>query len=107
MKRTDGTDHYGVNVTLVTGEGLNAVGAPDVPQLGRGVARARHKRFLQHKCKGLQGIDCRSKKWDEVLEIVSLDFEPGLERVRETSRPLCARQMWSPGHITRVMIILC
>ena len=86
----------------MTGEGLNAVGAPDVPQLGRGVARARHKRFLQHKCKGLQGIDGRSRKW----EIVSLDFEPGLERVRETSRPLCVRQMWSPGHITIVKIIL-
>ena len=42
-----GTDHYGVNVTLVTGEGLDAVGAPDVPQLGRRVARARHKSFLQ------------------------------------------------------------
>ena len=66
MKRTDGTDHYGVNVTLVTGEGLNAVGAPDVPQLGRGVARARHKRFLQHKCKGLQGIGGRSRKWEVV-----------------------------------------
>ena len=44
---TDATHHYGVNVTLMTGEGLDAVGAPDVPQLGRGVAGARHKRFLR------------------------------------------------------------
>ena len=44
---TDATHHYGVNVTLMTGEGLDAVGAPDVPQLGRGVASARHKRFLR------------------------------------------------------------
>ena len=43
----DATHHYGVNVTLMTGEGLDAVGAPDVPQLGRGVAGARHKRFLR------------------------------------------------------------
>ena len=44
---TDAAHHYGVNVTLMTGEGLDAVGAPDVPQLGRGVAGARHKRFLR------------------------------------------------------------
>ena len=44
---TDATHHYGVNVTLMTGEGLDAVGAPDVPQLGRGVTGARHKRFLR------------------------------------------------------------
>ena len=44
---TDASHHYGVNVTLMTGEGLDAVGAPDVPQLGRGVAGARHKRFLR------------------------------------------------------------
>ena len=47
MNRSDVTDHYGVNVTLVAGEGLDAVGAPDVPQLGRRVARPRHKRFLR------------------------------------------------------------
>ena len=28
-----------------------------------------------------------------------LILKPGLERVRETSRPLCARQMLSPGEI--------
>ena len=29
--------------------------------------------------------------------MLEIDFQPGLERVRETSRPLCARQMSSPG----------
>ena len=56
MKRSEETDHYGVNVTLVAGEGLDAVGAPDVPQLGRRVARARHKRFLQRGIVRDQGI---------------------------------------------------
>ena len=49
-----GTDHYGVNVTLVAGERLDAVGAPDVPQLGRRVAGARHKSFL-----GNHHVDCQ------------------------------------------------
>ena len=49
-----GTDHYGVNVTLVAGERLDAVGAPDVPQLGRRVAGARHNSFL-----GKHHVDCQ------------------------------------------------
>ena len=52
-----GTDHYGVNVTLVAGERLDAVGAPDVPQLGRRVAGARHKSFL-----GKHHVDCQPLK---------------------------------------------
>ena len=32
-----------------------------------------------------------------MLGTVWFDQKPGLERVRETSRPLCARQMSSPG----------
>ena len=64
-----GTDHYGVNVTLVAGERLDAVGAPDVPQLGRRVAGARHKSFLgkhmlivNHCCQTFE-----KSIWTEVL----------------------------------------
>ena len=31
------------------------------------------------------------------MRLIEIDFQPGLERVRETSRPRCDPQMLSPG----------
>ena len=72
------TDHYGVNVTLVAGERLDAVGAPDVPQLGRRVAGARHKSFL-----GKHHVDCQPLSNVSKIDLNNIAW--GLHQVQNLS----------------------